>query len=147
MYFGSPLPCHLDRSEAEWRDLRLPSKAQAMTERDHHYYVYIVASRTHVLYVGVTNNIRRRVEQHRTGDTAGFTATYQCHRLVWFESYKYVYNALNREKQVKRWGRAKKIWLIERTNPTWADLSEDWRNETADLSTPLRSVEKHTASA
>jgi putative endonuclease len=107
--------------------------------KEHHYYVYMVASRTHVLYVGVTNNVQRRAGQHREGDGPGFTAAYRCHRLVWFESFRYVDNAINREKQIKRWSRAKKIWLIEQTNPTWADLSEEWRKETADLSTTLRS--------
>jgi putative endonuclease len=90
---------------------------------EHHYYVYIIA-RTHVLYVGVTNCIERRVEQHRDGDTPGFTADYRCHRLVWFERHQYIANAIRREKQIKRWARARKIWLIEQMNPTWADLSE-----------------------
>jgi putative endonuclease len=108
-----------------------------VTER--HYYVYLVASRTHVLYVGVTNNVQWRVEQHREADTAGFTADHKCNRLVWFECHQYINNAISREKQIKRWGRAKKIWLIEQINPTWADLSEAWRKETADLSTALRS--------
>jgi putative endonuclease len=107
-----------------------------MSKRDHHYYVYIVASRTRVLYCGVTNSVARRADEHRVGDIPGFTASYQCHRLVWFEHYQYVHNAIDREKQIKRWGRAKKIQLIERTNPAWADLSEAWRVETADLSTP-----------
>jgi putative endonuclease len=92
--------------------------------REHRYYVYIVASRTHVLYVGVTNSVWRRTEEHRAADVSGFTADYRCHRLVWYECYRYIDNAINREKQIKRWGRAKKIWLIEQTNPTWADLSE-----------------------
>ena len=65
----------------------------------------------------------------------GFTAKYRCHRLVWFEHYKYVYAALEREKQIKGWARAKKIELIERMNPSWSDLSEAWRAATAD---PLR---------
>jgi putative endonuclease len=111
----------------------------AMNKRDHHYYVYIIASRTHILYTGITNNIERRTEQHTNASLPGFTATYQCHRLVWFEHYQYVNNAISREKQIKRWGREKKIELIERTNPTWCDLSEQWAKETADLSTPLRS--------
>jgi putative endonuclease len=105
----------------------------------HHYYVYIVASRTHVLYCGVTNSLQRRVTEHRDAETPGFTGTYRCNRLVWFECYQYVGNALNREKQIKRWRRGKKIWLIEQMNPTWADLSEAWTRETADPSTPLRS--------
>ena len=109
-----------------------------MTQRDHHYYVYISASRTHVLYCGMTNSIRRRVEEHREAEIPGFTSKYQCNRLVWFEHYQYVHNAIDREKQTKRWGPEKKIWLIEQMNPTWADLSEVWRERNADLSTPLR---------
>jgi putative endonuclease len=110
-----------------------------MAKRDHHYYVYIVASRTHVLYCGITNSIRRRTGEHKDGLFPGFTAAYQCNRLVWFEQYQYVNNALAREKQIKGWVRAKKINLIEETNPTWADLSEVRTRETADPSAPLRS--------
>jgi putative endonuclease len=95
--------------------------------RHHQYYVYIVASRTHVLYPGITDNLHRRVTEHRAALTPGFTAAYRCNRLVWYEQYQYVNNALNREKQIKRWRRAKKIWLIEQINHTWADLSEAWR--------------------
>jgi putative endonuclease len=108
-------------------------------EDEHHYYVYIVASRSHVLYVGVTNNVQRRTEEHREAEMPGFTGDYRCNRLVWFEHYRYIGNALSREKQIKHWGRAKKIWLIEQTTPTWADLSDAWRKDNADLSTPLRS--------
>jgi putative endonuclease len=98
-----------------------------MVPRDHHYYVYIVASRTRVLYVGVTNSVSRRTGQHKEKVFPGFTAHYNCERLVYYECYQYVYNALDREKQIKRW------------SPSWADLSESWWEETADLSTPLRS--------
>ena len=94
--------------------------------RDHNYYVYIVASRSHVLYIGMTNNLRRRVWEHRTGVCPGFTQKYRCHRLVWFESYVTVTLAIAREKQLKNWSRSKKITLIERENPTWCDLSEGW---------------------
>ncbi len=109
-----------------------------MSKREHHYYVYIVASRTRVLYCGVTNSVARRVEEHRLGSIPGFTAKYRCERLVWFEHYQYVYNALNREKEIKRWTRAKKIELIEQTNPSRADLSEAWTIKTSDPSAPLR---------
>jgi putative endonuclease len=64
---------------------------------------------------------------------------YQCNRLVWFERYQYIRNAIEREKQIKRWRREKKIWLIEEMNPTWADLSEPWLKETAGPSAALRS--------
>ena len=108
-----------------------------MAKRDHHYYVYIVASRTRVLYCGMTNSIERRPEEHRTGTHAGFAADYQCQRLVWFEHFQYVLNAIEREKQIKSWTRAKKISLIEKTNPSWADLNEAWGTKTADPSTSL----------
>jgi putative endonuclease len=110
-----------------------------MSKRDHNYYVYIVASRTHVLYCGVTNNIWKRVEEHREAGISGFTEMYRCTRLVWYERYQYILHAIEREKQIKRWRREKKIWLIEETNPTWADLSEEWRKQTAGPSAPLRS--------
>jgi putative endonuclease len=106
---------------------------------EHHYYVYIVASRTRVIYCGMTNSIRRRIDEHREGSVPGFSAQYKCDRLVWFEHYQYVNNAIDREKQIKRWNRAKKLWLIGLMNPSWADLSEDWRKETTGPSTPLRS--------
>jgi putative endonuclease len=109
-----------------------------MNRRDHHYYVYIEASRTHVLYCGITNNIQRRDTEHKEAVFSGFTSRYQCNRLVWFEHFQYVNNALNREKQIKGWGREKKIRLIEETNPTWADLGEVWGKETTDPSAPLR---------
>jgi putative endonuclease len=106
---------------------------------EHHYFVYIVASRTRVLYIGLTHSVRVRVEQHRLSIFPCFTAEYRCHRLVWFEHYRYVYNAIAREKQIKSWSRVKKIRLIEAMNPTWGDLSEAWREGTADPSAPLRS--------
>jgi putative endonuclease len=66
----------------------------------------------------MTNSIRRRTGEHQDAETPGFGAKYRCYRLVWFEHYQYVYNAIDREKQVKRWSRNKKIKLIERENPT-----------------------------
>jgi putative endonuclease len=104
--------------------------------KDHDYYVYLVASRTHVLYCGVTNSIRRRLGEHRDATYPGFSATYRCTRLVWFEHFQYVLNAIDREKQIKGWRREKKIRLIEKENPTWADLSDHW-NGKADPSTPV----------
>ncbi|HEV2279314.1 MAG TPA: GIY-YIG nuclease family protein [Acidobacteriaceae bacterium] len=94
--------------------------------REHTYYTYIVASRTHVLYIGVTGNIERRMLQHKSKSFEGFTADYNCNRLVWYERYGDVRSAIAREKQLKGWTRAKKLALIEKMNPTWIDLSEDW---------------------
>jgi len=109
-----------------------------MSRQDHNYYVYMVASRSHVLYCGITNNLWRRMEQHREGNIEGFTADYKCTRLVWFERFQYVGNAITREKQIKRWRREKKIALIKQANLTWIDLCEAWTS-TAGPSTSLRS--------
>jgi putative endonuclease len=89
------------------------------------YYVYIMASKSRVLYVGVTNNLQRRVEQHKQKVVEGFTRKYNVTRLVYYEMTNDVRAALAREKQIKSWRRSKKIELIESVNPTWQDLSEE----------------------
>jgi putative endonuclease len=90
------------------------------------FYTYIVASRTHALYIGMTNDLERRVVEHREGKVPGFSAQYRCNRLVSFERYASAGSAIQREKQLKGWRRSKKLALIERENPTWIDLSEEW---------------------
>ncbi len=90
------------------------------------YYVYIMASRSRTLCTGVTNRIYRRAMQHKEGEIEGFTKKYNINRLVYYEIFKYVTNAIAREKQVKAWTRAKRLALIESTNPTWQDLAEGW---------------------
>jgi putative endonuclease len=90
------------------------------------YFTYIVASRSRNLYIGVRGNLQRRVFQHKWKEHEGFTARYNCDRLVWFERFQYVQNAIAREKELKGWRRAKKIALIESVNPGWMDLSRDW---------------------
>ena len=111
------------------------------------YYVYIVASRSRTLYIGVTSRAESRLQEHRDGGD-GFASRYRCHRLVLLETYAHPLTAIAREKQLKQWNRAKKITLIERTNPLWQDLSAEWgkpvrlfseREQTADPSTSLRS--------
>lgn len=94
--------------------------------KEHRYAVYIMASRSHVLYVGVTSDLAHRVFQHKNHSFEGFTAKYNVERLVWYERYQDVRHAIIREKQLKGWIRAKKIRLIEASNPTWQDLSEEW---------------------
>ncbi len=89
------------------------------------YYVYIMSNRTHTLYIGVTNNLYRRVEEHRAGTYGGFTSKYKMRRLVYFEHTNDIGAAIAREKQLKNWRREKKIALIERMNPTWSDLSRE----------------------
>ena len=86
--------------------------------------MYIMASKSRVLYIGITNSLDRRVMQHKSDLIEGFSQKYRCHRLVYYESYDDVRDAIDREKQLKRWNRSKKVWLIERMNPTWEDLAE-----------------------
>ncbi len=94
--------------------------------REGFYFTYIVASRSLTLYVGMTGNLEKRVFEHKRKLHEGFSATYNCDRLVWFERFVGVGNAIAREKQLKGWSRAKKIALITKMNPTWIDLSESW---------------------
>ena len=94
--------------------------------RDHKYWVYIVASLTGTLYLGMTNNIDRRITEHKDGTFQGFTSKYACNRLVYWESFDDVRKAIDREKQLKGWRREKKIALIKKVNPHWKDLAKDW---------------------
>ena len=95
--------------------------------REHHYYVYMMVSSTRrALYIGVTNNLERRVFQHKHDQMEGFSQQYQVHRLVWFERHSDIHHAIAREKQLKGWRRAKKNWLVQMTNPEWKDLSVEW---------------------
>ena len=91
------------------------------------YYVYIMASASRVLYIGITNHIERRVAEHRQHKVAGFSARYRTRELVYMEAFGDVRAAISREKQIKRWLRSKKIALIESVNPCWKDLSTDWK--------------------
>ena len=92
----------------------------------HSYHVYMVASKSRVLYIGMTNTLERRIFEHKSDLIDGFSKQYRCHRLVYYESFDDVTKAINREKQLKRWNRGKKVWLIERQNPTWEDLAAEW---------------------
>ncbi len=89
------------------------------------YYVYIMSSRTRRLYVGMTNDLERRVEEHGSGSFSGFTSRYNVTRLVYYETTSEVVAAIEREKQLKGWLRSKKLVLIESVNPTWRDLGVD----------------------
>ena len=87
------------------------------------YYTYILANRSDTtLYIGVTNDIERRVAEHRSGTIPGFTQKYKCHKLVYFESFSDVEQAIAREKQLKKWSRAKKDALIDTMNKDRTDL-------------------------
>lgn len=88
------------------------------------YYVYILASKSRVLYIGVTDDLKKRVYQHKTKAVEGFTAKYNVNRLVYFEVTLNVISAVAREKELKGWIRTRKIELIESQNPNWEDLSD-----------------------
>ena len=90
------------------------------------YHVYILSSRSHVLYTGVTNDFLSRVGQHRDGKVSSFTARYRIHRLVYFETFHEVRAAIAREKQIKSWAREKRAELIQASNRTWVDLAVEW---------------------
>jgi len=90
------------------------------------YYVYIMASRSRVLYTGVTNDLARRVDEHKRSLTPGFTSRYHITRLVYFEDFGDVRDAIAREKQLKGWVRSRKIQLVEEKNATWEDLADTW---------------------
>ena len=90
------------------------------------YYVYIMTNRSRTLYTGVTNDLERRVHEHRMKLVPGFTARYSITRLVYYESTGDVETAIAREKQIKGWLRRKKLALIDSENPEWRDLSLAW---------------------
>jgi len=90
------------------------------------FFVYILASSSRVLYVGVTNNLARRLLEHRSGASPGFAAAHGAHRLVYCETTPNPIAAIAREKQLKGWKRIRKLRLIESTNPEWKDLSKGW---------------------
>lgn len=101
------------------------------------YYVYIMTGRSDTLYTGVTNNLERRVYEHKHGLVEGFTKKYNLTTLVYYETTDDVRSAIAREKQIKGWLRSKKIALIESTNPQWRDLSAGWDAPPQTLRPPL----------
>ena len=90
------------------------------------YYVYIMTNRSKTLYTGVTNDLMRRVYEHKNKMIDGFTKKYHIAKLVYYEETNDIQVAISREKQIKGWLRGKKIALIESVNPKWNDLSEGW---------------------
>lgn len=90
------------------------------------YFTYIMASRSHTFYIGVTGDLQKRIFEHKWKEHEGFTARYNCDRLVWFERHQDVRRAIAREKELKGWLRSKKIALIESVNQAWVDLSREW---------------------
>lgn len=99
----------------------------------YHYYVYILASKKDgVLYIGVTNNLLRRVYEHKHNLCKGFTRMYNVHKLVHFEQTNDIFSAIQREKQLKKWKREWKVNLIQETNPEWKDLYFEYGGEEID---------------
>ena len=98
-------------------------------QQRHQYYVYILTNSTRRLYVGVTRDIHRRVYEHKNKLVEGFTNEYNITWLAYFEETTDVRAALEREKQIKRWRRDKKLTLIESMNPDWRDLAQHWYEE------------------
>ena len=95
--------------------------------RGTHYYVYIMTNKAGTtIYTGVTNDIKRRVHEHRDKSKSGFASKYNLTRLVYCEATPYIDVAITREKQIKRWSRVKKLELIQSDNPQWHDLSAEW---------------------
>ena len=117
------VPCHFDRVPCPL-SFR-PSEASG--EILSHYYVYILTNWDNsVIYVGMTNDLHRRLNEHRHGTVGGFTKRYNVHKLVYFEQTEDVRVAIEREKQLKKWRRAKKDALVASMNPDWRDLSLNW---------------------
>jgi putative endonuclease len=104
----------------------LEHRFQNSMPREHIYTVYILGSISGTLYIGITSDLVARVRQHRNHRFGGFTAKYEVKRLLYFETFREVTNAIAREKQLKGWRREKKIALIEKDNPQWKDLSRGW---------------------
>jgi len=90
------------------------------------YYIYIMTNKSGTLYVGMTNDIKKRVYEHKNKLIAGFTKKHNINRLIYFETFSDVHSAITREKTIKGWLRKKKIDLVNNTNPYWNDLSNDW---------------------
>jgi putative endonuclease len=100
-----------------------------MSSSRNSYFAYIGASPSRTIYIGITNDLVRRVHEHQMKEIPGLTATYHLNRLVWFEEFADPATAITREKQLKGWRREKKIRLIESMNPDWTDLSLEWDDE------------------
>jgi putative endonuclease len=103
--------------------------------RDYNFWVYIVTNTNHsVLYIGMTNDLARRVSEHRSGEIVGFTSIYHCRRLLYYEHYGHVQDAIARETQLKKWSRSKKVGLIATMNPRWDDLAPAILGEEQEMS-------------
>ena len=90
------------------------------------YYVYIMTNKSGTLYTGLTENLKKRIDQHKNKLVEDFTKKYNINKLLYFETFPDVYSAIDREKTIKGWVRRKKLDLIRTTNPDWTDLSQNW---------------------
>lgn len=90
------------------------------------YYVYILTNKARTLYTGITNDLERRVFEHKNKLVPGFTTKYHITKLIWFDEFDDVLQAIEGEKKIKGWRRSKKVELIEKDNPEWKDLADDW---------------------
>ncbi len=111
--------------------------------RNHNYYVYLMASVAYVIYIGVTNDLVRRVEEHKNKISEGFTKKYNCNKLVYYEHFGHINDAIYRETEIKKWRREKKVKLIESENPRWNDLYDT----ITDRDSPKRDRETPSARA
>ena len=121
--------CHSELGSESQEEQRPWNKFRVTMEKNmqKEYYVYILTNKTNsTFYIGITNDIKRRVIEHKTKAIEGFTSKYKLNKLVYVESTPFVEDALNREKQLKRWHRDWKINLIKGLNPTYRDLSDDF---------------------
>lgn len=120
--------CHYELSEESWKRINY-KEVRSVTKQNNfmnQYYVYIMTNKSKTLYTGVTNNLNRRVYEHKNKLLPGFTAKYNITKLVYYEIFNDINQAISREKQIKGWLRQKKIDLIESLNSEWNDLSEGW---------------------
>jgi putative endonuclease len=90
------------------------------------YYIYLLSNISKIIYIGVANNLERKVFEHKSMRRDGFTKKYNLHMLVYYDETDDIGRAIEREKQLKGWTRQKKVALIESINPRWKDLSKDW---------------------
>ena len=98
-----------------------------MHKNVHQYYLYILSNKNNgTLYIGVTNDLERRMFEHKNKLIEGFTKNYGLNRLIYFQTFQYINDAIKREKNMKKWKRQWKIDVIEKENPNWSDLSKDW---------------------
>jgi putative endonuclease len=112
--------CHSERSRG------ISGCKLQIIGRDYNFWIYIVTNKNHsVLYIGVTNSLSRRTWEHREGNRPGFAADYRCTKLVYYEWYRDIRDAIARESQLKKWSRGKKVALVNRLNPSWRDLGAD----------------------